>query len=188
MDKIILNDNGVIIGYQNDNSSYIQKIDNPIWVKPDTQMGPINTEYNNNIAIRRNTNVTPGLTYKKLCNRLGSCLSTFGDSDDNYPGAPLIQTSINNTNKLWAMDGENLCNQDGYCIFSINNYDGTQLLQMNKQSGDSQKWIFNGYNSNICNKGNGKCIASRDNKFVENGGIIQWSKTNENGQLFSFTN
>lgn len=183
IDKIILNESGAIIGYQLDNSGYLQKYDKPVWGKPDNSFNNLLFTYNSNILTRQNTNITPGLVYKKLCNNLGSCLSTYGnDPDDIYAGSPIIQNSINSTNLKWAFDGENLCNNNGYCIYSTSNYNGAQLIQMEKQN--SQKYSFN--SGNICNKINNKCLASRENRFVENGDIIQWDRTNENGQLWNF--
>lgn len=184
IDKIILNDFGVIIGYQIDSSNYTQKIDKPVWGKPDNKFADTITDYNNKINIRKNTTITPGLIYKNLCNKLGACLAYDPES------AIIGQTGFDSTdsNQLWAFDGENLCNKSGFCINVSNNNDGTVLSQESKTNNPGQLWTIDS-NGNICNKTSTKCIASAGNTFslVDKGRIVQWSRTNENGQIWKFT-
>ncbi len=182
IDKIILNSSGSITGYKNDNSSYSLKIDEPIWGKPTLDL----STYTSSIQNRKNTTITPNLTYKKLCNFVNNsptnCLSSDSNAiESGYYESPLTTTPYANTTSTWAVDNEHLCNKDGFCALYV---DGGVVLQSSKNNIKNQQWnlLLNNYSSTqICNKHNLQCLTSRY------GFVSTQPNSGANEQLWKFT-
>lgn len=127
--------------------------------------------------------------YYYICNKWNKCLSSRPNSVEN--NQEVIQsTRSNEKGQKWRLkkDGS-LCNENNMCIFSSDNseFDGSIIRQYGGISDqDGAKWSVNS-DGNVCNKFN-KCLAPRANAGADGTDIIQWSPSQENGQLWSFYN
>jgi hypothetical protein len=127
--------------------------------------------------------------YYYICNKWNKCLASRANSVEN--NQEVIQwAKFNEKGQKWQLKKSGtLCNQNNMCIYSSDNseFDGSIVRQIGSTDvQDGGKWEIKP-EGNICNKFE-KCIVPRANAGTDGEVIIQWSPSQENGQLWSFYN